>query len=117
MIQEWGAPPRQRRSSTRQSGRTIPGGPAKDGGVGRAVMRQRVTAALGASSAGSSWRRLRRSARQGTPPASAASCRRREVVRPKPRAAAISPTAAPIPRVRSASSSTISTRSGGPASA
>ena len=102
---EWkGAASRQRSSSSRHSGR--PGRrpvPAE----GRAATRQRLAAALGANRAGSSNRWLRRSAKAATPEASAASCSRRDAVRPS--LPSTSPTTAASPEWRNASSITAST--------
>jgi len=76
--------PRQRNSSSRQSGRPRPGTSGacgNGGGEGRPVIRQRVTAAEGAQSAGSSKRSERRKTKPSTPVAPAASCSRREATR------------------------------------
>jgi hypothetical protein len=83
------------------------------GAEGSAEIRQRVTAALASARTGSSPRATRRSAKPVTPPASAASCRRREAVSPS--LPCTSPTTAASPRWRSPSS--ITNRTDLPASA
>ena len=78
------AAPRQRNSSSRQSGRPRPGTSGvcgKGGGEGMLVIRHRVAAAEGACSAGSSKRRDRRRTNPSTSVAPAASCSRREATR------------------------------------
>ncbi len=102
---EWkGAASRLRSSSSRHNGR-----PARSPvpAEGKAATRQRLAAALGASRAGSSKRWLRRSAKAATPEASAASCSRRDAVRPS--LPSTSPTTAASPGWRNASSITAST--------
>lgn len=76
MIHAEGSPPRQRRSSTDQRARPMPG--AVSSVEGREAIRQRVTAAVGRASAASDAAFQRRTTKAVTPEASAASCSRRE---------------------------------------
>ena len=73
------SPALQRMSSTSQRARPTPA--SGRGAEGKAVTRQRVSAAVGwPKSAASSWRRQRRTATPSTPESSAQSWRRREAV-------------------------------------
>ena len=76
MIHAEGSALRQRRSSTRQRPRPMPG--ADSSVEGSEAMRQRVTAAVGRASAASDAAFQRRTSKAVTPDASAASWSRRE---------------------------------------